>query len=374
MKHERHQAGSIYEASGKFYVRYRQVQLRDGQPVRVQRSEYLCDRDGIHNSVDCRAVKNKRDEFMLRINAPKSMGVEMPVAEFWKGVYLPFAEKNLRASTLGGYRQIWNQHLSSHFGTTTLREYTTAHCSRYLTSLTARYGRRTLNHIRAVASAIFSHALNLGYCEANPVKGAKALGRIKETANTPHYTLAEAREIIAVQDAQPALLFGLCFYMGLRPSEAVALQWADIADNHLNIKRACVRGVVGDCKTPESRASLPIIKQVAELLANWRVLCPQSTEGWIFPRTGPHGESGVIDLRAFSTEVLRARCREKGLNWKGLYAGRRGAATLLVELTGNLVAAQELLRHKSIVTTGQFYKKLTSTALSAGMSALEGAV
>jgi site-specific recombinase XerC len=43
-------------------------------------------------------------------------------------------------------------------------------------------------------------------------------------------------------------------------------------------------------------------------------------------------------------------------------------------LTGNLVAAQELLRHKSIVTTGQFYKKLTSTALSAGMSALEGAV
>jgi hypothetical protein len=42
---------------------------------------------------------------------------------------------------------------------------------------------------------------------------------------------------------------------------------------------------------------------------------------------------------------------KKKLTWKGLYAGRLGAGTILVNLTGSLVAAQELLRHKSLTTT-----------------------
>jgi hypothetical protein len=42
---------------------------------------------------------------------------------------------------------------------------------------------------------------------------------------------------------------------------------------------------------------------------------------------------------------------KKKLMWKGLYAGRGGAGTILVDLTGSLVAAQELLRHKSLTTT-----------------------
>jgi len=38
----------------------------------------------------------------------------------------------------------------------------------------------------------------------------------------------------------------------------------------------------------------------------------------------------------------------KDVEWKTLYAGRRGAATILTQLTGNALAAKELLRHKTI--------------------------
>jgi integrase len=372
-RRERHQTGSIYEAAGKFYVRYRAVELRDGQPTRVQRSEFLCDRDKTFYSADCRAVKTKRDEYMLRVNNQRP-GAEISIVDFWTGVYLPFAEKNLRESTVHGYKQTWNQHLKTHFGESTLRGYTTAAHSRFLTALVDTYGRRTLNHIRATASALFSHALNLGYCDVNPIKGAKALGRIREPKPTEHYTLKEAEAVLnALVDRPDAqLLFALCFFLGLRPSEAIALQWTDIDAENIHIRRSCVRGVVGNCKTPESMAPLPLIRPVAVLLSVWKPQCLASADSWLFPRVGHHG-GAVTDLRHFCRKVIRPILAEKEVVWKGLYAGRRGAGTALVELTGNLVAAQELLRHKSLTTTAQFYKKRTQTALASGMKLLEAA-
>jgi len=54
-----------------------------------------------------------------------------------------------------------------------------------------------------------------------------------------------------------------------------------------------------------------------------------------------------------------------------IYAGRRGAATAIIGLTGgNYAAAQELLRHKHMSTTLQFYKKQTQNALGDGLKAL----
>lgn len=57
-----------------------------------------------------------------------------------------------------------------------------------------------------------------------------------------------------------------------------------------------------------------------------------------------------------------------------LYAGRRGAATLLTQLTGNALAAKELLRHKTIAVTQAKYVKTTPEALLAGIKLLEAEV
>jgi hypothetical protein len=58
-KRRRRQAGSVYEACGRFYVRYRKA----GRQV----SQYLCDRDEVHTSKSCPAVLAKRDECMRQI-------------------------------------------------------------------------------------------------------------------------------------------------------------------------------------------------------------------------------------------------------------------------------------------------------------------
>jgi integrase len=377
MKHDRHQTGYLYETADKFYVRYRRVEIVNGAPQRVQRSEFLCDKDKRHRTATDRAVKIKRDEFMLRINLRSSSRHDVSVTEFWTGVYLPFAVKNLRASTVSGYTQTWNQHLGPHFGTVAMREYTTGLASRFLTGLAEKYSRRTLAHIRTTASAVFSHALNLEYVGANPWHGAKVLGKIRDTEGTAHYTLEEAENLInALVDRTDAqLVMALAFYEGLRPSEIVALQWGDFDDTHVHIRRASVHGVMGDTKTPESKAALPVIRPVRLLLEAWRLQCPASKDGWVFPAVGARAVA-VMDIRNFAANVMRPIVTAKlgTAAWKGLYAARRGAGTVLVELTGNLVAAQELLRHKSQVTTGLHYAKLTKTGLSSGMRLLESTV
>jgi integrase len=374
MKRERHQVGRVYEASGKFYVQYRRTEIIDGTPKRVQRSELLCEKDAAHKSVTSKAVLLKRDEFMLRVNAPTVKRGAMSVVDYWTGVYVPFAEKNLRASSLGGYKQIWNQHLKNHFGEMLLTEYSTGKATAFLTKLAEKYSRRTLQHIRTTASALFQHATRLEYIPANPWRGAAPLGTIRDTDGTAHYTLEEAEAIVnaLIERTDAQLLFALCFWLGLRPSEAIALQWGDFGETNVHIRRGVVRGVVGPPKTPESVASLPVIEPVTSLLKAWRSQCLTSKDGWLFPTTSPKGET-VMDLRNFSANVIRPIVQDKvgATAWKGLYAGRRGAGTTLVELTGNLVAAQELLRHKSLTTTAMFYKKRTQTALSSGMKLLE---
>jgi hypothetical protein len=179
-KRERHQAGRIYEASGKFYVQYRRTEIINGKPERVQRSEFLCDKDTKYYNTDCKAVKLKRDEFMLKVNSGRANQSEFTIVDYWTGTYLPYAERNLRASTVRGYKQIWSQHLEKHFGATTMRDYTTGMASRFLGELAKHgYGRNTLNHIRTTASALFTHALQLEYVNANPWHGARSLEKVE---------------------------------------------------------------------------------------------------------------------------------------------------------------------------------------------------
>jgi integrase len=61
------------------------------------------------------------------------------------------------------------------------------------------------------------------------------------------------------------------------------------------------------------------------------------------------------------------------VRWKGFHAGRRGACTAVVEATGgNYAVAQALLRHRSMTTTLNVYKKqITPQALSDGMKLYE---
>lgn len=371
------QTGRLYEASGAFYVQYYQ----HGKRV----SKRLCAKDDKHHSLTCKPVKLLRDEFMLKVNTkPDSVGRQTKVADFWRTVYLPWAEGDpekgekgeLRVSTAKGYKKIWEQVLRDHFANQTLEEYQTVHGSQLLTKLSRKYGKRTVQHVRSLASGIFTLAVNHGLLERNPWREVKSLIKAKEPAEAPHYTLQEVERLLAALKGQlrEQVIISVSFFLGLRPSEIAGLRWEDVSEDSIYIRHSVVGGIVGPTKTSESAATLPLIQPVKGLLEIWRAKVGGPASGWVFENR----KAAPIDLHNVANRVIipaiekwNQKHASKQVEWKGLYAGRRGAGTILVDLTGNLVAAQELLRHKSLTTTALHYKKKTQNSLVNGMRLLE---
>jgi integrase len=371
------QHGYVYFTAGAWHVRYYTNAIIDGQPVRVQKSSLLIRDPKRHLTKSGRQVQDARQKFMAGINGCSAQADAL-ITKFWTETYLPFIRENKKPSTVTGYEQIWGQHLQAHFAGKSLQEYRTHMGSQFLLTLTKTQGLRTLNHIRSLASGVFTHAINLGLLEQNPWHDVKILGKVLQPKTTAHYTLEEAENIISalVDHVDCQLIMALSCFLGLRPGEIAGLKWEDFDSESVHIRRAVVRGIEGTCKTPESVATLPLLAQVRIPLELWRMKCASPGEGkpskgWVFPTS----TGKPVDLGDVMQRKIRPAVKKAGLIWKGIYAGRRGAGTAIIGLTGgNYAAAQELLRHKHMTTTLQFYKKQTESALSDGVKALESAL
>lgn len=377
----RYQRGHVFQQHGAYHVRYYVTEILNGKPQRVQRSERLCSKDNKHHSTTCKPVKQLAAGVMERINVMSGSEpqADLTVADFWEQTYLPHVEKTTKASTLHGYKAIWRQHLLNALAGFNLRDYQTHHATRYLTTLADRgLGPKTIAHIRSLASGMFKHALRLNYISVNPWREAGSLTPIKKSAATHAYTLEEAEAIsnALVNDPPAQIVFCLAAFMGLRPGEISALKWSDIEwDNEatgtgwIHIRRAAWRSIVDTTKTEESVASVPLIEPVKSMLQAWKVTATKKPSGaeWVFPNRS----NKPMQMEGFQKRIIAPVLEKQKIEWHGLYAGRRAAATLLAQLTGNALAAQFVLRHKNLATTTAFYVKPVQSAALAGMKLVE---
>jgi integrase len=390
--------GSVRLKNGAWHLEY-----KDAEGGR--KSRWLCDKDNLHFSATCPAVRELAAQKLKEL-APASNGngngqkPDMRIIDFWEGVYLPWAreinpkvgEPNLRPSTVAGYEQVWRQHLGEHFAFVTLRAYETPTATEFLTSLAKTQGRNTINHVRSLMSGIFSHAVAQGYVRLNPITGASVLGKTARPAKTGHYSLRESLSILAAlaDYVECQLVMSLSFFWGLRPSEIRGLRWEDFCDGssencpvckeddwdievaHVHIRRAIDKqGNETGLKTDEAEQPLPLMIPIAMPLQIWREQCGNPTEGWLFENKN----GAPTDLRDWVRTKIRPALATNKLKWKGLYAGRRGAATMLLQLTGNALASQQLLRHKpGSAVTARHYLKAVPEALLAGTKLVEDAV
>jgi integrase len=384
------QAGYIYEASGAFFVRYYANEIVNGQEKRVQRSERLCEKSEKYYSTKTKAVNLLRDAHMLTVNSEQASGrpnrQDMTVVDFWEQRYLPFCEEIIqltgktrkKASTVRGYKQIWKQHLNAHFGKKTLQDYEPYMGTQFLQSLTGTQGRATLKHVKALGSSIFKRALIDQRIKTNPWHDVEMPDDAIDSAATMHYTLQEAENLISAlkEHVDCQLVMALSCFLGLRPGEIAALRWEDFDSESVHIRRSVVRGIVDVPKTQESIAALPLIDQVKVPLELWRQKSGHRHEGYLFEsRNGTPVDLHNLIARKIVPALKSEENKKKGIVWKGLYAGRRGAATAAIEATGgNYAVAQALLRHKSMTTTLNLYKKqITPDAFKSGMKLLEAA-
>jgi integrase len=361
---KRHQRGHIKEKAGAFYLIYRTTV--DG--VRKVVWHRLCtkDRKTGCGSKSATAVVEMAEDHMRTINGNQPSTGPVTVVDFWKNTYLPFITENLKASTVFGYQHVWDSYLKDHFGEVTLGDYRTPKMTNFLTSHAKTLRPRTLKHIKFLASGLFSHAVATGHCETNPIRDASVLGKTLPDGETGAYTLEEIEDIISalVECVECQLIMALCFFAGLRRGEIQGLQWGDIDNDFIHIRRNKIRGKVTTPKTESSVASIPIVQPVRGLLKLWRAKCPTTPDGWLFVKT----LENTARLRIMPT------LEKAGCTWRGFHAGRRGLGTKLRELTGNSTAGKNMLRHSGEVVTQKHYEKALPEEALRGMKLLEAEV
>jgi integrase len=344
----------VFEKCGKLYIRFYQNTRKV--------TEFLCVVDGDHYRAKTRkgfqlspAVDSLRAARMVAVNAAIAPAQETLIPDFWTNVYLKWAEsEGLAQSTVLGYQKIWNSHLSAEFAGKTLAGYSTADGYAFLMWLRTEknLGRHALAHVRNAASGIFTHAVTLGKIAVNPWHGLKQ-PRTPKPADTHAYSEGEAIAILnAISRPDAKLLFALCAFEGLRPSEAAGLDWSQVGREYLTVKSAVVSGVAtGRLKNEGTQRDLLIIEPVKSLLIEWRAKCGGVTAGLLF--TGRGGNP--INSSSFAKHTIISDVQAAGLTWHGLYAGRRGCATRINELCG-INAAFATLGNSYQVTAAKYVK------------------
>lgn len=373
------QMGTIIERSGSYYVRY-YTRDSDGKPY--QKTEFLHKHDHKHHSTKCHAVKNLRDDFMRKINSNVRPLQSVLVTDFWRDTYLPFVQESLRESTVDGYEQIWRCHLEQHFAGKILQEYQPYHRNEFLFSVknmrnkdgSRKLSLRTLQHIRWLASGIFTLAQDKGLILTNPWQGKS---KVFEDVDVPEkkegYTLQEAVDIMAALKDRPEcqLFMALACFAGLRQSEIRGLKWEDYRDGQLHLVRGFVRGKEGPLKSRTSKRSVPLIAPLIVTLEAWRKQSGEPTTGWVFPN-----ETGKrpINLRDRARNVIIPTLKKASIRWRGYHAGRHAFGTYLTGLTGNALAAKEGLGHSTQIVTESFYVGVTDNTLINAVQKLSAAV
>jgi integrase len=141
---------------------------------------------------------------------------------------------------------------------------------------------------------------------------------------------------------------------GLRLGEIQGLEWPDIRQDEIMVSRSIWRGNVDDPKTEASKAPVPMVPRLREILEEYR-------EGRVV------GRLFEMELEKFEQRVVKPIVEAISLKWYGAQALRRGIATNLYSLGASDKIVQRILRHAKANVTREHYIKSVPKDVNAAM-------
>ncbi len=214
----------------------------------------------------------------------------------------------------------------------------------------------TTRKILSSLNLIVRHAQENGMIVQNPVQGVQVIrsSRLKGMVRVP--AKEDVRRLIAAarEDFKPYLIVAaLC---GLRAGEQRGLRWGDVDFNEGQIhvrQRADAYNGFGEPKSSAGHRSIPVGPFVANTLKRWKLRCPPSPLGLVFPtKRGTVQSHSNILKRHF-----KPLCRQVGveMRWHDL---RHFAVSLWIEQNFSPKAIMEFAGHSSIQLTFNLYGHL----------------
>jgi integrase len=192
--------------------------------------------------------------------------------EEWWALY---AQPNLERSTLAVYRWAWEHHARPHLGSLRLRDVTPLTVARFRASLEARgAGVETIRKTLTMLQSVFQRAVEWQLLEVNPVRAARKppLGRARAVpAIGPRVVEAMRADLLARDRVRDARLIVLLAYAGLRPGEALGLEWRHVRERTLLVEQAVSDGELKGLKNRRRPRAVRLLAPLRDDLSVVRV-------------------------------------------------------------------------------------------------------
>lgn len=321
------QHGSIVEISNRWYLRYYELRNIDGVLVRKRLSVCLGTKTTRGKTVPA-DIQHDAESFMLKIRHSAMPVVNnVTVADFVSTVYLDWVEQNKRPSTSKDAKQIWKNHVRGvvthkKYAGIAMKDVRTFHAQAWLDQVCKEdLARNTVRRIQSFLSGVFTQAKQKGYFDGqNPVTNTSISPHLRKPAEVPAYEIDEITKMLLAFPEPSRTAFGVAAFSGLRRGEVEGLDWTDYRDGLLHVNRSISR--IGGThelppKTEKSRAPVPVIGPLRELLEMYRLRCGNPTSGPIFATSSckhcsrPRGAHENADHEFLATRISLDNMRNR---------------------------------------------------------------
>jgi integrase len=316
-------------------------------------------------------TRQEAEELLARVIAEVRRGratkpTALTVAEYAE-IWLARASRDLKPRTIHSYRWLLNQYIIPTLGSRRVIDIGRADVRNLLDDKhAAGLGKNTCRLIRAILSAMFSHAIHVDeIVAANPAElGRTQRGR--KAADARHevmrpFTEEELTQFLRVALADPdyGTFFLLLARTGLRPGEAAALQWGDVdlGRRELLVERNVSMGEISTTKTGRARTVDLSRRLVEELAKLYRLRERQALErGWgeVHELIFANRDGGLLNEHRVR-KVFHRLMRKAGVSGHRVYDLRHTFASHLLAAGVPLTFVANQLGHAKPTTTLQHY-------------------
>lgn len=259
------------------------------------------------------------------------------------------------------FLRVW---IRPHWATLDIREVRTVAVEEWLRQLRRKDNKPLANasraKIRNLMSVLFNHAIRYEWLG----QGKNPITHVRQSAarqKDPEILSPEELRALIEQLPSPFnLMVLLAATTGMRRSELLALQWGDIDFQNLviHIRRSIYAGIVGQCKTENSKKPLPLADHVAGELRTWlKTTRYSSSDDWLFASSHEKGKlpfsPNYLIAKIIRLAAIRAGITKR-ITW---HTFRHTFSTLLIANGEDIKVVQELMRHGSARITVEIYSQ-----------------
>jgi integrase len=335
------------------------------------------------------ADKSAANQFLGEIEEKLERGTfkapdELPTFETVAADWLAERATRVQVGTIVGYETHLDLHLVPALGTRRIDRIRVAHLERFCRDGQAKgLAPQTVNKILTTASGVFDYAVRHEYVDPNPVEYVERCRRVvsaptvaaladlppdtEDGAIDPSTVLsaAQARQMVAKATPGMYQTFLLTAVLtGGRVGELTALTWndVDLAAGRLTIRRSVSWAKrrkaetsgpsYGPPKTKAAKRRIPLRAELVAILRRWKLACPPTAEGWVFPSdTG----KTPVHRSTLAHKALHPACDAAGLDRVRVHSLRHTFCSTLIMAGRPDTEVAKLAGHKDATVTRRIY-------------------